>query len=155
MINDLELTSPNTTPWKYVYDVTMSENVNRNEISTLQSDVNAIESWTKNSNMKLNGKKCKEKIITFSPWLTLHLRPYSSMVRGSLRASVRLSEGIYIYVVRFPLGIRTFLKPRLHETGTKSNRDHFVNSVIIYNRCLHAWDLDELTQTGPTDFRPA
>ena len=66
MINDFELTSPNTNHWKYVDDVTMSETVNRNElISTLQSDLDAIETWTKNNNMKLNGIKCKEMIISF------------------------------------------------------------------------------------------
>ncbi|CAB4042371.1 Hypothetical predicted protein [Paramuricea clavata] len=43
----------------------MSETVNRNEISTLQSDLDAIETWTKNNNMKLNGIKCKEMIISF------------------------------------------------------------------------------------------
>jgi hypothetical protein len=64
-INDLELTSPNTNHWKYVDDVTISEAVNRNEISTLQSYLDAIETWTKNNNMKLNGIKCKEMIIRF------------------------------------------------------------------------------------------
>jgi hypothetical protein len=43
MINDLELTSPNTDHWKYVDDVTISETVNRNEISNLQSDREVIE----------------------------------------------------------------------------------------------------------------
>ena len=65
MINDLELTSSNTNHWKYVDDVTISENVNRNEISTLQSDLDSIETWSKNNNMKLNGIKCKEMIISF------------------------------------------------------------------------------------------
>ncbi len=65
MINDLELTSSNTNHWKYVDNVTISENVNRNEISTLQSDLNSIENWSRNNNMKLNGIKCKEMIISF------------------------------------------------------------------------------------------
>ncbi len=65
MINDLELTSSNTNHWKYVDDVTISENVNRNEISTLQSDLDSIETWSRNNNMKLNGIKCKEMIISF------------------------------------------------------------------------------------------
>jgi predicted nucleic acid-binding Zn-ribbon protein len=43
----------------------MFETVNRNEISTLQSDLDAIETWTKNNNMKLNGIKRKEMIISF------------------------------------------------------------------------------------------
>ncbi len=65
MINDLELTSSNTNHWKCVDDVTISENVNRNEISTLQSELDSIETWSKNNNMKLNGIKCKEMIISF------------------------------------------------------------------------------------------
>ena len=65
MINDLELTSSNTNHWKYVDDYTMSETININEISTLQSDLDLFETWTKNNNMKLNGIKCKEMIISF------------------------------------------------------------------------------------------
>ena len=65
MINDLKLTSSNTNHWKYVDDVTISENVNKNEISTLQSDRDSIETLSKNNNMKLNSTKCKEMIISF------------------------------------------------------------------------------------------
>ena len=52
MINDLELATSNTAYWKYVDDVTLSETVNINEVSTLQSDIDVIESWTKDNNMK-------------------------------------------------------------------------------------------------------
>lgn len=65
MINDLELATCNTTQWKYVHDVTLSETVSINEIPTLPSDFNTIESWTKDDNMKLNVKKCEELMISF------------------------------------------------------------------------------------------
>ncbi|CAB4009334.1 RNA-directed DNA polymerase from mobile element jockey [Paramuricea clavata] len=65
MINDLELASSSTDHWKYVDDVTISESLKKNEVSVLQSDLNTIERWTVNNNMKLNGKKCKEMIVSF------------------------------------------------------------------------------------------
>ena len=46
-------------------DVTISESLKKNEVSVLQSDLNTIERWTVNNNMKLNGKKCKEMIVSF------------------------------------------------------------------------------------------
>ena len=66
MINDLELASSSTDHWKYVDDVTISESLKKNEVSVLQSDLNTIERWTVNNNMKLNGKKCKEMIVSFA-----------------------------------------------------------------------------------------
>ncbi|CAB4014038.1 Hypothetical predicted protein [Paramuricea clavata] len=65
MINDLELASSSTDHWRYVDDVTISESLKKNEVSVLQSDLNTIERWTVNNNMKLNGKKCKEMIVSF------------------------------------------------------------------------------------------
>ncbi|CAB4023122.1 LON peptidase N-terminal domain and RING finger 1 [Paramuricea clavata] len=62
MINNLELASSSTDHWKYEDDVTISESLMKNEVSVLQSDLNTIERWTVNNNMKLNGKKCKEMI---------------------------------------------------------------------------------------------
>ena len=66
MINDLELASSSTDHWKYVDDVTISESLKKNEVSVLQSDLNSIERWSVNNNMKLNGKKCKEMIVSFA-----------------------------------------------------------------------------------------
>jgi hypothetical protein len=43
------------------------------------------------------------------------------------------------------------INPRLHETGTKSNRDRFGHS-IIYNRCLHETGT-KITQTDLKSFR--
>ena len=82
---------------------------------------------------------------------------------------------------KFGEGRRTAIEndigPRLHETGTKSNRDHFVSIIvlfiidvymrpersqtagpfrfdhsIIYNRCLHETGT-KITQTGLKSFR--
>ena len=66
MINDLELASSSTDHWKYVDDVTISESFKKNEVSVLQFDPNTIERWSVNNNMKLNGKKCKEMIVSFT-----------------------------------------------------------------------------------------
>ena len=65
MINDLELANLNTAHWKYVDDVTLPETVSIHKSSALPSDLNTIENWTKENNMKLNGKKCKEMIVSF------------------------------------------------------------------------------------------
>ena len=65
MVNDLELANLNTAHWKYVDDVTLSETVSIHESSALPSDLNTIENWTNENNMKLNGKKCKEMIVRF------------------------------------------------------------------------------------------
>ena len=48
-----------------VDDVTISGSLKKNEVSVLQSDLNTIERWSVNNNMKLNGKKCKEMIVSF------------------------------------------------------------------------------------------
>jgi site-specific recombinase XerD len=75
MINDLELRSTNTNHWKYVDDVSISESLSKNEISTLQSDLDAIHSWAAENDMKLNGKKCKEMLINLSPKSTYYTSP--------------------------------------------------------------------------------
>ena len=58
MINDLELKSDNYSHWKFVDDVTISE-----VVTTLnESDLHRSAS---ENDMKLNGRKCKEMIISF------------------------------------------------------------------------------------------
>ena len=42
------------------------KDLKKNEVSVLQSDLNSIERWSVNNNMKLNGKKCKEMIVSFA-----------------------------------------------------------------------------------------
>ena len=65
MINDLKITSPRSSNWKYVDDVTISEIVPTREVSILQNELDAISDWRNTNNMKLNPKKCKEMIVTF------------------------------------------------------------------------------------------
>ena len=64
MINDL-LTDW-TDRWKYVDDTTITETIGPDYNSNLQNLVDYIDTWTKNNNMKLNVRKCKELIIEFA-----------------------------------------------------------------------------------------
>ena len=64
MINDL-LTDW-TDRWKYVDDTTITETIGPDYNSNLQNLVDCIDTWTKNNNMKLNVRKCKELIIEFT-----------------------------------------------------------------------------------------
>ena len=65
MINDLELQNQNMSHWKYVDDVTISENLIKGEPSNLQSAIDKIQQWADVNDMKINGKKCKEMTISF------------------------------------------------------------------------------------------
>ena len=65
MINDLELRFANTNHWKYVDDVSLSESLSINEISTLQHELDAFHFWAAQNDMKLDGNKCKEMLISF------------------------------------------------------------------------------------------
>ena len=65
MINDLELKSPHTSHWKYVDDLTLSESLSIRDQSTLQSDLDEIQQWAEQNDMRLNVKKCKEMVISF------------------------------------------------------------------------------------------
>ena len=51
--------------WKYVEDVTTSQVVRARATTTLQSELNALNSWADKNNMKLNPKKCKELTVHF------------------------------------------------------------------------------------------
>ena len=62
MINDLELKSPYTSHWKYVDDLTLSESLSIRDQSTLQSDLDEIQQWAEQNDMRLNVKKCKEML---------------------------------------------------------------------------------------------
>ena len=65
MINDLELKSLHTSHWKYVDDLTISESLSIRDESTLQSDLDEIQQWAEQNDMRLNVKKCKEMVISF------------------------------------------------------------------------------------------
>ena len=51
--------------WKYVDDVSTSENLSRDSISTTQSTLNSVQVWASDNWMKLNVKKCKELRVCF------------------------------------------------------------------------------------------
>ena len=63
MTNDLVL--PKCDYWKFVDDLTASEVITKYGISTIQSDLDYISSWSSANHMKLNPKKCKELKVCF------------------------------------------------------------------------------------------
>ena len=66
MINDLRVNSPGTKMWKFVDDVSSSENLTSNSFSVTQSTLDSIDSWATYNCMKLNAKKCKELRVSLS-----------------------------------------------------------------------------------------
>ncbi len=52
--------------WKFADDTTVSEIVEKNELSTLQMDIDDIATWSMNNSFQLNPFKCKEMVISFS-----------------------------------------------------------------------------------------
>ena len=65
MINDLTISSPKTSNWKYVDDNTFSEVVQENGGTESQVVLDKINSWASANDMRLNPNKCKEMIISF------------------------------------------------------------------------------------------
>lgn len=65
MVNDLRVNSPNMKMWKFVDDVSSSENLTSNSSLATQSTLDSIDSWASNNWMKLNVKKCKELRVCF------------------------------------------------------------------------------------------
>ncbi|CAB4014879.1 RNA-directed DNA polymerase from mobile element jockey, partial [Paramuricea clavata] len=51
--------------WKFVDDVSSSENLTSNSFSVTQSTLDSIDSWATYNCMKLNAKKCKELRVSF------------------------------------------------------------------------------------------
>ena len=62
-INDLETHVP---LFKYVDDSTLFEICNTNEISEIQDSIDKVADWTAMNCMKINSKKSKEMIISFT-----------------------------------------------------------------------------------------
>ena len=65
MINSLNTTSQESSIWKFVDDVSLSEALTRNSNSSLQSDLDNIGKWSADNWMKLKAKKCKEMRICY------------------------------------------------------------------------------------------
>ena len=57
--------SPNFGMWKYVDDVSLSENLSKGSLSSSQSTLDYINSWASDNWMRLNAKKCKELRLCF------------------------------------------------------------------------------------------
>ena len=66
MINDLNVKPHSTDIWKFVDNVSTSENILKNSESEFQSNLNVINSWATCNFMKLNRKKCKELYVFVS-----------------------------------------------------------------------------------------
>lgn len=65
LINNLNISNPESCTWKFVDDVSLSEGLVRNSTSTIQTSLDIVASWTSSNWMKLNAKKCKEMRICF------------------------------------------------------------------------------------------
>ena len=57
--------SPNFGMWKYVDDISLSENLSKGSLSSSQSTIDYINSWASDNWMRLNAKKCKELRLFF------------------------------------------------------------------------------------------
>ena len=68
MITDLSITSKVR---KYVNDVSIAEELSRNSVSTIQSNLDAINAWSSPNWMKLNAKKCRNCVCFFKEKLSL------------------------------------------------------------------------------------
>ena len=64
MINDLDV--PGVRLWKYVDDITLSEDVPKNQPSQVQATVDDLCNKSKLDEFQLNETKCKELSIGFS-----------------------------------------------------------------------------------------
>ena len=60
MINDLKFATP--SKWKYVEDTSV---VKKGDCSTIQSDAELAQNWSRENKLQLNTEKCKEIIIDF------------------------------------------------------------------------------------------
>ncbi|CAB4004215.1 RNA-directed DNA polymerase from mobile element jockey [Paramuricea clavata] len=65
IINDQKMKSLSSSHWKYVDDVTISEVIKETVESRLQTELNELQQWACENDMKLNGLKCKEMIVSF------------------------------------------------------------------------------------------
>ena len=63
MINDLSILTPETNLLKFVDDVSISECLNKNGGTSIQSTLDTVRSWASMNLMKLNAKKCKEPSV--------------------------------------------------------------------------------------------
>ena len=70
MLNDLQI--PNFDNWIYVDDTAVSEVVQNNSNSSIQSAANIVQDWSNTNKFQLNVKKCKELVFQFKKTMTTH-----------------------------------------------------------------------------------
>ena len=63
IVNDLAIYHEQR--WKYIDDISVSEIINKGEMGRIQSLIDEMNTWGTENDMKLNGLKCKDMIITF------------------------------------------------------------------------------------------
>ena len=63
MINDSKFAT--ASKWKYVDDTSVAEIVKKEDCSTIQSDAELAQNWSRENKLQLNTEKCKEMIIDF------------------------------------------------------------------------------------------
>ena len=66
MINDLNISQPTMSMWKFADDTTVSEVIPKGDSSKLQETIHEIANWSRNNKFQLNPSKCKELIINFT-----------------------------------------------------------------------------------------
>ena len=108
-INDLETHVPR---FKYVDDSTLFEICNTNEISEIQESIDKVADWTSMNCMKINSKKSKEMILSFThdvnfeksvPNITIEGIPVEVVKHAKLLGVILsddLTLNMHIYVMR-------------------------------------------------------
>ena len=97
MTNDFRFPSAHT--WKYVDDTTVTEIVPRCVQGDIQSAVGVVEDWSREQNVQLNAKKCKELIIDFKK----NKYAFSPIVAGGNELSVVNSARILGVTISYNL----------------------------------------------------
>ena len=64
MINDIKFATANK--WKYVDHTCIAETVQKGNCSTIQSNAELVQNWSRENRLELNADKCKEMIINLN-----------------------------------------------------------------------------------------
>ena len=121
------LSTHSTDIWKFVDDVSTSENILKNSESEIQSSLNVINSWATCNFMKLNPKKCKELPVCF-------LRETPDCVLSPF-----LIDGHALAVVRSYKVLGLVIQNDFKWNNTQNQSYLRLLSVSIYYPHLTAW----------------
>ena len=125
MVNNLRIVSPNTRMWKYVDDISTSENLSRDSISTNQSTLNSVQVRASDNWMKLDIKKCKELRVCFLTSESPQLLPLS--IYGHALETVRSHKVL-------GLTIQNNLKWDEHIFSTVSKASKLLHILCVLRR---------------------